>query len=74
LGLLGPKKNVKGYEVGKRLVIGGEGTKKSKGSRHMSIEAGKLPSIGVKTPAIVISGHLKLSELLMNPNSESRQI
>jgi hypothetical protein len=70
LGLIGPKKRVGNYEIGKRLIISGkENPKDKKGYRHPSISHGKLPSISLKSSPILITGNLKLSEMLANPNS-----
>lgn len=61
LGLIGPKKVVKGCEIGKRLLITTENKNKCKQRSSVGkMECGKLPSIGRITP-IVIDGNLKIS-------------
>lgn len=68
LGLIGPKKVVKGCEIGKRLMIANNQKKIQKRSSMGKIECGKLPVIAPKPTPIVIEGNLKISDLLANPH------
>lgn len=68
LGLIGPKKVVKGCEIGKRLIVANKEKKPKKMGSLGKIDCGKLPSIVSKSTPIVIEGSLKISDLLANPN------
>jgi hypothetical protein len=68
LGLIGPKKVVQGYEIGKRLMIPNQQQKSQKRSSMGKIGVGKLPAIAQKPTPIIIEGNLKLCELLANPD------
>lgn len=71
LGLIGPKKVVKGCEIGKRLMIPQDQNQKYKQRSSIGRNlCSKLPSIKKLSP-IVIDGNIKISEMLTNPFSNN---
>jgi hypothetical protein len=64
LGVIGPQKNVKGYNVGKRIVIkSNQPSTKTKFSKMICSEKNKLTLI----KPIIIKPDLRISDFLLKP-------